>query len=67
MSSSKGRLSSSMNPVYSHVQPAAPYGNPAKNMAYTGEPLGGGSYGAELTSLCFSAYTLWHRNGVLQE
>ncbi|XP_029111477.1 protein FAM168A isoform X1 [Scleropages formosus] len=33
---SKGRLSSSMNPVYSHVQPAAPYGNPAKNMAYTG-------------------------------
>lgn len=25
-----------MNPVYSPVQPGAPYGNP-KNMAYTGE------------------------------
>lgn len=33
---SKNRLSSSMNPVYSPVQPGAPYGNP-KNMAYTGE------------------------------
>lgn len=28
--------SSAMNPVYSPVQPGAPYGN-AKNMAYTGE------------------------------
>lgn len=26
-----------MNPVYSPVQPGAPYGNP-KNMAYTGYP-----------------------------
>lgn len=33
---SKNRLSSSMNPIYSPVQPGAPYGNP-KNMAYTGE------------------------------
>jgi len=32
-----------MNPVYSPVQPGAPYGNP-KNMAYTGRSaLGGGS------------------------
>ncbi|XP_066555440.1 protein FAM168A isoform X3 [Amia ocellicauda] len=31
---SKSRLSSTMNPVYSPVQPGAPYGNP-KNMAYT--------------------------------
>ncbi|XP_010861956.2 protein FAM168A isoform X1 [Esox lucius] len=31
---SKARLSSTMNPVYSPVQPGAPYGNP-KNMAYT--------------------------------
>ncbi|VTJ68345.1 Hypothetical predicted protein, partial [Marmota monax] len=29
--------SSTMNPVYSPVQPGAPYGNP-KNMAYTGYP-----------------------------
>uniref|UniRef100_A0AAZ3SCZ4 Protein FAM168A n=1 Tax=Oncorhynchus tshawytscha TaxID=74940 RepID=A0AAZ3SCZ4_ONCTS len=36
---SKNRLSSSMNPVYSPVQPGAPYGNP-KNMAYTGYPGG---------------------------
>ncbi|XP_074811063.1 protein FAM168A isoform X6 [Natator depressus] len=28
-----------MNPVYSPVQPGAPYGNP-KNMAYTGYPTG---------------------------
>ncbi|XP_061485070.1 protein FAM168A isoform X6 [Rhineura floridana] len=28
-----------MNPVYSPVQPGAPYGNP-KNMAYTGYPAG---------------------------
>ncbi|XP_031651352.1 protein FAM168A isoform X2 [Oncorhynchus kisutch] len=35
---SKNRLSS-MNPVYSPVQPGAPYGNP-KNMAYTGYPGG---------------------------
>ncbi|XP_038242378.2 protein FAM168A isoform X1 [Dermochelys coriacea] len=31
--------SSTMNPVYSPVQPGAPYGNP-KNMAYTGYPTG---------------------------
>ncbi|XP_075775678.1 protein FAM168A isoform X4 [Pelodiscus sinensis] len=31
--------SSAMNPVYSPVQPGAPYGNP-KNMAYTGYPTG---------------------------
>ncbi|XP_035381578.1 protein FAM168A isoform X1 [Electrophorus electricus] len=31
----KSRLSSTMNPVYSPVQPGTPYGNP-KNMAYTG-------------------------------
>ncbi|KAI1903192.1 hypothetical protein AGOR_G00024680 [Albula goreensis] len=36
---SKGRLSSTMNPVYSPVQPGTPYGNP-KNMAYTGYPGG---------------------------
>nr|XP_046171902.1 protein FAM168A-like [Oncorhynchus gorbuscha] len=35
---SKNRLSG-MNPVYSPVQPGAPYGNP-KNMAYTGYPGG---------------------------
>lgn len=32
---SKNRLSSAMNPVYSPVQPGAPYGNP-KNMAFPG-------------------------------
>ncbi|KAM6447678.1 protein FAM168A isoform 4-T4 [Liasis olivaceus] len=31
--------SSTMNPVYSPVQPGAPYGNP-KNVAYTGYPAG---------------------------
>ncbi|KTF95041.1 hypothetical protein cypCar_00028362, partial [Cyprinus carpio] len=36
---SKNRLSSTMNPVYSPVQPGTPYGNP-KNMAYTGYPGG---------------------------
>ncbi|XP_071378254.1 protein FAM168A-like isoform X1 [Centroberyx affinis] len=36
---SKGRVSSIMNPVYSPVQPAAPYGNP-KNITYTGYPTG---------------------------
>ncbi|XP_062309929.1 protein FAM168A-like isoform X2 [Osmerus eperlanus] len=36
---SKGRLSSSMNPVYSPVQPGAPYGTP-KNLAYAGYPAG---------------------------
>ncbi|KAL2096492.1 hypothetical protein ACEWY4_008640 [Coilia grayii] len=36
---SKNRLSSTMNPVYSPVQPGTPYGNP-KNMAYTGYPSG---------------------------
>ncbi|KAM9480805.1 protein FAM168A isoform 2-T2 [Clarias gariepinus] len=35
---SKGRVSS-MNPVYSPVQPGTPYGNP-KTMAYTGYPAG---------------------------
>uniref|UniRef100_A0A9J8ACQ2 Family with sequence similarity 168 member A n=1 Tax=Cyprinus carpio carpio TaxID=630221 RepID=A0A9J8ACQ2_CYPCA len=34
---SKNRLSSTMNPVYSPVQPGTPYGNP-KNMAYAGYP-----------------------------
>ncbi|XP_035559735.2 protein FAM168A isoform X4 [Canis lupus baileyi] len=33
----KDPQSSTMNPVYSPVQPGAPYGNP-KNMAYTGYP-----------------------------
>ena len=32
-----------MNPVYSPVQPGAPYGNP-KNMAYTGEGCEKGSH-----------------------
>ncbi|XP_041088944.1 protein FAM168A isoform X5 [Polyodon spathula] len=36
---SKSRLSSTMNPVYSPVQPGTPYGNP-KNMAYPGYPAG---------------------------
>ncbi|KAL7878309.1 hypothetical protein AOLI_G00092830 [Acnodon oligacanthus] len=36
---SKSRLSSTMNPVYSPVQPGTPYGNP-KNMTYTGYPGG---------------------------
>ncbi|XP_030622358.1 protein FAM168A [Chanos chanos] len=36
---SKSRPSSTMNPVYSPVQPGTPYGNP-KNMAYTGYPGG---------------------------
>ncbi|XP_039910664.1 protein FAM168A isoform X3 [Hirundo rustica] len=35
----KSSRSSTMNPVYSPVQPGAPYGNP-KNMAYTGYPTG---------------------------
>ncbi|XP_027703914.1 protein FAM168A isoform X3 [Vombatus ursinus] len=35
----KGLQSSTMNPVYSPVQPGAPYGNP-KTMAYTGYPTG---------------------------
>uniref|UniRef100_A0A8B9H181 Family with sequence similarity 168 member A n=1 Tax=Astyanax mexicanus TaxID=7994 RepID=A0A8B9H181_ASTMX len=35
---SKGRVSSSMNPVYSPVQPGTAYANP-KNMAYPGELL----------------------------
>ncbi|XP_031651354.1 protein FAM168A isoform X4 [Oncorhynchus kisutch] len=39
---SKNRLSS-MNPVYSPVQPGAPYGNP-KNMAYTGYTTAGTPY-----------------------
>ncbi|KAI1242453.1 tongue cancer chemotherapy resistance-associated protein 1, partial [Lamprotornis superbus] len=38
-SSSLSSRSSTMNPVYSPVQPGAPYGNP-KNMAYTGYPTG---------------------------
>ncbi|KAG9263077.1 protein FAM168A isoform X1 [Astyanax mexicanus] len=36
---SKGRVSSSMNPVYSPVQPGTAYANP-KNMAYPGYPAG---------------------------
>ncbi|KAI5943920.1 Protein FAM168A [Manis javanica] len=37
LSGSPDPQSSTMNPVYSPVQPGAPYGNP-KNMAYTGYP-----------------------------
>ncbi|KAK0142668.1 Myelin-associated neurite-outgrowth inhibitor [Merluccius polli] len=36
---SKNRLAAGMNPVYSPVQPGAPYGNP-KNMAFAGYPGG---------------------------
>ncbi|XP_023501552.1 protein FAM168A isoform X8 [Equus asinus] len=43
--------SSTMNPVYSPVQPGAPYGNP-KNMAYTGLWLPGRSLGLHCHHKC---------------
>ncbi|MFT7803119.1 protein FAM168A-like isoform X1 [Arapaima gigas] len=50
---SKSRLSSTMNPVYSPVQPVtAPYGNP-KNMAYTGYP---GTYPATVPPYTTNLY-----------